>query len=191
MSTYTTAFPVVRRNAQRMERAQQVLTENGIIAALAAFTPVLAGTIPLGIDTISSDVDILCEVHNHVQFCMLLQEAFSLYRDFSLYSALVNDRATTVCNFFCADFPIEVFGQSLPVEQQYAFQHMVVEAHLLDYAGANAENAIRDMKQQGVPTEVAFGVYFALEGNPYQTLAGLYGASNELLRSIAVRSLSR
>lgn len=188
---YTTAFPIARRNAKRMSQAQYMLADNGIIAALAAFTPVLAGTIPLGIDTASSDVDILCEVQNHEQYCALLQEAFSPYRDFSLYSMSVQNIPTTVCNFFCADFPVEVFGQSLPVEQQYGFRHMVVEAYLLDYADANAERAIRDMKQQGVPTEVAFGVYFALEGNPYQALAELYGAANELLRNIAARSLSR
>lgn len=181
------AFPVWRRSAKRMADAQYVLNERGILAALAAFTPVLAGTIPLGIDTAGSDLDILCEVYNHEAFYALLREEFSVYPDFSLYSTLVQERATTVCNITCAGFPIEIFGQSLPVEQQYAYRHMLVEARLLDYAHADAEDAIRTMKCNGMPTEVAFGVYFALDGDPYQILLQLYGAPNEVVHDIATR----
>lgn len=181
MSLMLPVFPISRHNALRMERAQQVLPEHGIISAFAAFTPVLAGTIPLGIDAATSDLDVLCKVCDHTFFGALSHEVFSPYRDFSLYSTAVNGQATTICNFVCADFPIEIFGQDLPVEQQYAYKHMVVDARLLDCADARAEEAIHAMKSEAVPTEVAFGVYVALEGDPYQAVLQLDGAPDELV----------
>ena len=55
----------------RQQRAYAVLQAAELWPRLAQFGPVLAGTIPLAIDTLTSDLDMLCEVAPAAQphFC--------------------------------------------------------------------------------------------------------------------------
>ncbi|HEU0018496.1 MAG TPA: DUF4269 domain-containing protein, partial [Methyloceanibacter sp.] len=49
---------------------------SGILTALAEFDPHVAGTPPLGLDTATSDVDVLCHAPDGVAFAKTLVDAF-------------------------------------------------------------------------------------------------------------------
>lgn len=173
--------------AAKYGEAQEFLERAGLYRLLAPFDPVLAGTIPLGIETPDSDLDILCEVADHDAFSHRVHQSFSSYPEFSLYSAAACDPPATVCTFLCGPWRVELFGQSQPVQRQNAFRHMIAEARLLLMAGEPAVTALRSLKLGGLPTEAAFGMYFGIPGDPYQSLLELYTASDELLRAVALR----
>jgi len=96
--------------------------------------------------------------------------------------------------FAYAGFPIEIFGQPRPTREQHAYLHMLAEARLLetarrlDHGADRARDAIRCMKQAGIKTEPAFGRYFKLPGDPYQTLLQLARAPDTELAEIVRRS---
>ena len=66
--------------------------------------------------------------------------------------------------------PVELFAQPRPVEEQNGYLHLIAEARLLREGGEEALQAIRQLKFEGVKTEPAFGQYFCLPGDPYESL---------------------
>ena len=172
---------------KRQQAAYQALGRLKVFDILAGYSPLLVGTIPLDIDTAGSDLDIICQVKDsdhldHLdQLAALLRVHFSSWPDFSLRQRQHNQLPVVVCNFTFSGFPIEIFGQPRPVKEQRAYRHMVVEARLLSLAGPAAKEAIRRLKRRGIKTEPAFGEYFALPGDPFETLLTLGETSDEAL----------
>jgi len=148
----------------------------GVLAILSRYKPVLAGTIPLDIDIEGSDLDVICEVYQHGEFREVLESAFGRFLDFSLVDEQVQGLPTTICRFTFDGFPVEIFGQALPVERQNAYLHMVVEYELLCLHQA-AREAIRALKRLGYKTEPAFAKHFGLLGDPYRVLLEMAKAS--------------
>lgn len=72
------------RGSEKQQQAFNALSAIGIFSNLAAFTPVLAGTVPLGIDTYESDLDILCQYHDKDIFTDTLNRCYGHYPDFKL-----------------------------------------------------------------------------------------------------------
>lgn len=154
--------------AERYWRAQQAIAELRLFQLLAAYRPLLAGTIPLGIDLPESDLDIICQVTD--------QGAFR--RDLAPLASQADFRVRTkpgviICNFTYSGFAFELYGQPGPPERSQAYLHMVAEARLLALAGPGAVQAIRALKAKGLKTEPAFAAYFGLAGDPYQVLLEL------------------
>jgi len=182
------SYLAVGTSGQR--QAYQILVDLKIFDVLAGYNPILVGTIPLDIEVEGSDLDIICEVYDLSQFEALLQAQFSAWPDFSLRHRQHNNLPVVVCNFTVSDFPVEIFGQPRPVKAQHAYRHMVAEARLLSLAGRMAttgeaaKTAIRRLKAEGLKTEPAFGQYFVLPGDPYETLLTLAEAAEERLYKI-------
>lgn len=172
----------LREGTARQREAYHALMTLGIFEHLQAYSPVLAGTIPLDIDVPDSDLDIICEVHDLDAFERLIRECFSLYDDFRMRHYDVRGVASVVANFYAEGFMIEVFGLPYPVEAQNAYRHMVVEARLLALGGEKTKQAIRSLKQEGIKTEPAFAQYFGLVGDPYEAMLALYGLDDAILR---------
>ncbi|MFZ5825690.1 MAG: DUF4269 domain-containing protein [Bacillota bacterium] len=168
----------------RQQAAHAALEGAGVMQALAPWRPVLAGTIPLGIDVEGSDLDILCQVGENGPFLARLQAAFGHRPDFQVRQKIVGGLPTVIARFEAGGFLVEVFGQNRPVAEQNGYRHMLVEARLLQLAGPEASLAIRDLKAGGLKTEPAFARYFGLPGDPYQALLDLYGAGEAELRQI-------
>ena len=168
----------------RQQAAHAALEGAGIMQTLAPWHPVLAGTIPLGIDVEGSDLDILCQVEEDGPFLARLQEAFGHLPGFHVRQKQVGLLPTVIARFETGGFLVEVFGQNRPVAEQNGYRHMLVEARLLLLAGPEAARAIRELKAGGLKTEPAFARYFGLPGDPYQALLDLYDASEEELRQI-------
>jgi len=140
---------------------------------LRAFNPLLAGTIPLGIDLPDSDLDIICHCSNHKEFIKTV-EAFYLEEDnFSIRKMWWNDLESTVITFQSGDFEIELFGQDCPTEKQHAFRHMLIEHDIIQSKNGTFKDEIVQLKRQGVKTEPAFAKLLGLEGDPYEALLKL------------------
>jgi hypothetical protein len=177
-----TSITYMLEGSRRQMDAYHALLNLGIFSVLGQYSPVLAGTMPLDIDTEQSDLDIICEVQDLDAFEERLTTYFGKRNGFTIRRTTRHDLPTVVANFTYASFPIEVFGQPRPVREQNAYRHMVVEARLLAIGGEKARDAIRDLKQNGMKTEPAFAQYFGLQGDPYQTLLDMSDMSDEELR---------
>lgn len=167
---------------ERQREAYHALERLQVFGVLRDYTPVLVGTIPIGIDVEESDLDIVCEAHDLATFENQVTQAFGHHEGFRLKYKLINDLPTVVVNFD-AGFPIEIFGQPQPVTEQNAYRHMIVEARLLAIGGEEAQREIRRLKRMGLKTEPAFARYFNLEGNPFEVLLQLSRLSEDELRT--------
>lgn len=163
----------------RQQLAYPVLVQ--VMAKLADYQPVLAGTIPLDIDLPESDLDVICHADELEPFAEQVRGQFSHHQGFRIGEFVIGGQPSIVANFWLEGFQIEVFGQARPVVEQSAYRHMAVEARLLRMGGERAKWAIRSLKAAGMKTEPAFAQYFGLAGDPYQALLDLYGCSDREL----------
>ncbi len=158
------------RGSAIQKRAHQTLEELGVFEHLAPFKPVLAGTIPLDLALPESDLDILCEVHDMRSFDRLARTYFGQEPGFTSRRKMIKDVLTSIHRFEHGGFPIELFGQPVPVFEQRAFRHLLLEARLLEMGGEPARQKILEFKREGMNTEAAFARYFGLEGHPALSL---------------------
>lgn len=156
--------------SDRQRDAYQALIELDIFSVLAEFDPALTGTYPLGLETETSDLDVVCHVEDFDRFIALVEAAYGYFDDFHIIRREKNGLPTMICRFQFRTFPVEIFAQPRPSEEQNAYRHMMAEAALLRAGGEEARAAIRQLKRDGVKTEPAFGQYFCLEGDPYVAL---------------------
>ncbi|MGI4866527.1 MAG: DUF4269 domain-containing protein [Janthinobacterium lividum] len=178
----------------RQQQAYAALVASGLWPLLHEFGPVLAGTVPLGIDTEASDLDVLCEVPAAAQpqFAELLRAHFGARPGFRLVQCSIGGHATTVAGFRYAAEVLEVFGQAQPIAQQHGWRHLLVEHAVLQAGGAAWRTAVQALKQQGFKTEPAFARLLGLPGDPYAALLTLEDLSaSELHRLVAARPLPR
>jgi hypothetical protein len=171
------------RGTATQQAAYQALEALRVFPLLRAFDPVLAGTIPLDVDIPGSDLDIVCEAEEGDAFAQCLHDAFGHCVGFALRRDILKGLPTVIAQFTSQGFPVEIFGQPLPMTAQSAFRHMVVEERLLRHGGEEMRQKIRHLKRQGLKTEPAFAAIFALAGDPYDILLGLAELSEEELLS--------
>lgn len=137
---------------------------------LSDYNPVLAGTIPLGIDTPESDLDILCQVADFDRFIAFAKEAFSLYDGFSAQIGLVRNEPFVSVSFNCDGFVFEIFAQDKSFKEQHAYRHMLIEDYFLRREGQSFSAQIMELRSQGMKTEPAFATVLGLSGDPYLEL---------------------
>lgn len=161
----------------------------GLGAVLGAYHPVITGTIPLDIDVAGSDLDVCCEVAPAAQatFAAQLRQHYGHLLAFQLKHFTSRGYSAIVGSFSYEGLPIELFGQALPATQQYAYQHLVVEAAVLAVGGEPWRAAVRHLKQQGLKTEPAFAQLLRLPGDPYEALLTLEGLPVSELRALVAR----
>lgn len=158
---------------ERQKSAHKTLQSLGIFETLKAFDPLLAGTIPLGIDLPESDLDVICYCPDEAQFSQELVRHFGDHREFDIRTLFFAGVKSVVATFFYEDFEIEVFGQNIPSSEQNAYQHMLIEHQLLMSRDEHFRKQVIDLKQNGESTEGAFAMLLGLEGDPYEALLKL------------------
>lgn len=163
----------LRAGNVRQKRAYEVLRKHRVFSLLEEFTPFLAGTIPIEIDTEGSDLDILCCYQDGNFFTTVLQEAFSNYDSFHCKSKKVQGYETIIATFELEGLTLEIFGQNIPVEEQYGYRHMLIEYRLLKTYGNQLRDEVIQLKKTGMKTEPAFAKALQLRGNAYQVLLEL------------------
>ncbi|QRG65385.1 DUF4269 domain-containing protein [Brevibacillus choshinensis] len=168
----------------RQQAAWNAISQIRLMESLCAYDPVLAGTIPLQIDVPDSDLDIICVSHDLDRFDADVRAAYGSMEGYQESRILVSGKDSSVIGFYAHDFWFELFAQSVPVEQQNAYRHMVIEDRLLSIGGEEAYRDIRMLKANGMKTEPAFAHYFHIPGNdPYQALLELERYHTEELTS--------
>lgn len=177
MIDFTTIEYLTLGNA-RQKKACTTLKALKIFEKLDSYNPILAGTIPIGIDLSKSDLDIICECENHAEFDAKLSELFADKQNFQCNTYKEQGKTVTVANFRTAHFEIEIFGQNLPTVRQRAFRHMIVEYHILNQKGAAFKAQIQRLKAEGLKTEPAFAKLLGLVGDPYEALLKMESVLN-------------
>ena len=154
----------------RQQQAYQTLVENKVFEHLAAYDPILVGTIPINIYIETSDLDIACCWENKTQFMNELIHFLGHNQEFRLIETFINGEETVIANFKTAHFEIEIFGQNIPTKHQNGYRHMLVEHHILLERSEAFRQQIIALKRQGMKTEPAFGLLLGLKNDPYQAL---------------------
>lgn len=154
--------------------AARALVRLRIMELLADYTPALCGTVPLGCDLPTSDLDIACCAPRLPPFAEVLRAHFGDQPGFECRTEPLGGVRSVVARFRTGRRRIEVVGQELPIFRQRAFVHMLAEALLLQRAGPEAIGEVRRLKREGRTTEEAFGELFALAGDPYEALVAIY-----------------
>lgn len=151
-------------------KAYKIIQETNIFTELSVFTPILAGTIPIGINIESSDLDIICYWQNKDSFINTIYNIFHQEQGFKLSEKTIGGKVSVIANFTFDEFEIEIFGQNIPTKSQNGFKHMMIEYNLLETNDSTFRQAIIQLKKQGLKTEPAFAKLLGLEGNPYDEL---------------------
>lgn len=170
-----TKIDYLKSGTDKQKRAYQVLTNNRILEKLESFEPLLTGTIPINIDIDTSDLDIICCFAEAAEFESQLIALFGHHQNFKIFIPKHPD--AVAASFILDGFEIEIFGQSIPSQEQAAYRHMLVEHKLLVEKGESFRKQIVELKKQGYKTEPAFGKLLGIEGNAYEYLLNLYKLS--------------
>lgn len=155
-----------------------ILKRERLMDKLAEWDPVLIGTIPINIDTTSSDIDIAVQIEDIDRAEQYMREAFGAYPDFSMQKTETTYKKSIVVNFLVDGIPIEVYGENKPVECQNGYRHMVIEERFLELGGEAFRCAVVDLKESGMKTEPAFARLLGIENDPYDSLLMYYHRSD-------------
>lgn len=158
---------------KRQQLAFKELSDLKIFALLKEYKPLLAGTIPIGIDLPNSDIDIICQCKDHLKFRDFVSSNFGHQKAFHLKTKLRNKVETSIASFKATHFIIEIFAQNIASEKQNAFRHMLIEHRIMENKGISFKNKIIALKQSGYKTEPAFAKLLGLDGDPYKALLEL------------------
>jgi len=151
----------------------------------------LAGTFPLGLNTDSSDLDVVCYTKSPFRFANRLSTSFGWLPGFQARLRNIAGLPTVVAKFQYYGFPVEVFAQpKLPCKQR-AVRHMKIEEQLLRLGGNELRSCVRALRRIGAKTEPAFARCLGLPGDPYLAVLSLENLTEaevvELLRNGAYR----
>jgi len=160
----------LKTGSSRQQQAFKEIKDLGIFKKLQQYDPLLAGTIPIGIDIATSDLDIICYCEDHLEFSNLLQKTFGDQDDFQISTKINEGYKVTIANFNGVNFPIEIFGQNIPSKEQNAFRHMLIEYKILKEKDSIFIEKIITLKKTGLKTEPAFAKLLGIKGNPYKEL---------------------
>jgi hypothetical protein len=160
----------LRNGNEKQQRALSVIEQHNLFSILSPYDPLLAGTIPIGVDIASSDLDVLCCWKNREMFLEDMIEHFSAQQNFRLRVVNLRGRDSIVVNFKLEEFEVEIFGQNRPSREQEGFRHMVIEHELLLKHGEELRREVIRLKNEGMKTEPAFAKALNLEGDPYEAL---------------------
>jgi len=160
----------LKQGNDRQQQAYRVLMYYRVFEELAHFDPILAGTIPIQIDIADSDLDIICCFAEAASFCAKIIEAFGHHENFVIQEVANERSPAIVANFELDGFAVEIFGQPIATQKQFAYRHLMVEYKLLQRYGEAFRQQIISLKKQGHKTEPAFAIALGLSGDPYLAL---------------------
>ncbi|EJS68948.1 DUF4269 domain-containing protein [Bacillus cereus] len=164
-----TSITYLRSGNDKQQKVYEVMNKLNIMEDLVLYSPVLCGTIPIRIDTIQSDLDIVMEVHNFDIFEKEIRSLYDSYEGFKIKKKQINNTETIKGKFQFEGFEFELFGQPRPVRNQNAYKHMIVE-HMLLMQHPHIREEVIHLKEQGLKTETAFAQVLKIDGDPYEEL---------------------
>ena len=159
-----TSITYLQSGNEKQQKVYDVLNKLNIMEDLTLYSPVLCGTIPIRIDTIQSDLDIVMEVHNFDVFEQEMRSLYGSYKGFKIKKKKIKTTESIKVNF-----EFELFAQPKPVRNQNAYRHMIVE-HMLLMQHPHIREEILHLKENGLKTEPAFAQVLNIDGDPYDEL---------------------
>jgi len=154
-----------------------------LFASLAPFKPMVAGTYALGIQTESSELDVICEAADLSAFESALRASFANAPGFAVRH--IKGAAPAIAATFSVDgLAIAVFGQSQPTHEQHAFRVQLALGRLLRLADTTLRDDIIARKRAGAATEPAFATALGLPGKSSDAVLALESASDADLRAV-------
>ena len=164
----------------KMTKALDSFRRSGLDKLLVSWTPILAGTIPIGISVPGSDLDVICFSKSPKDVPdFILKYKDKLHPDLKIESVRYPNKNfnTSLIEMCFEGLPVEVYVDTLPTDQQNAFRHMLIEALLLELRQDLRAEVIR-LKNQRLKTEPSFGIALGLcekgrENESYQILLDL------------------
>lgn len=162
---------------------KQAIKELELLPKLREFEPVVIGTPPLGIDVISSDIDIACSCAELANFKIVSAAEFENFDNFQFRHTILQNQDSVVVQFKALNWDIELFCQSIPTDQQWGVRHFQIEQRLLEIA-PKLRAIVIDLKQTGLKTEPAFATALDLPGDPYTAILDVENINNDELQKI-------
>lgn len=164
---------------EMQQQAYSIISKISILHTLRQYTPIVVGTIPIGIDIPDSDLDIICHVSDFRSFQNLIRYHFKKNSNFQ--DKIDNSHYLA---FFSIDgLTIEIYAENETTTNQYAYLHMLIEDRLLKLLGSTFRKKIIELKLQGYKTEPAFGKLLGLQ-NAYVELLNFADFTDEQLIAI-------
>lgn len=176
---------VVRLEKNR--KVYEALVDSQLLKILNQYSPLVAGTFPLGLSVYDSDLDILLECSELDSFEKMIKEQFGNFLNFKSSFETVEGNNTLIVNFIHKGVPFELFAQYTPSVNQRAYQHFLIEERLLSIGGDKFHRLLLSQREKGLKTELAFSETLGLKGNAYESLLEIYNLSDkELIKLISV-----
>lgn len=160
------------------KKAFKSINELQILELLKEYSPIVTGTIPIGISIDSSDVDITCRFMDADKFEKKMSNLFGEHKDFKIQQKEKNGYWVVVASFTYQDFPFEIFGSLYPATDQNSYRHMLIEHRILQLLGEDFKQKVIQLKEEGLKTEPAFAKLFKFDGDPYLQLLDMEGISD-------------
>ncbi|MGH0555227.1 DUF4269 domain-containing protein [Bacillus pretiosus] len=164
-----TSITYLQSGNEKQQKVYDVLNKLNIMEDLILYSSVLCGTIPIRIDTLQSDLDIVMEVHNFDVFEQEMRSLYGSYKGFKIKKKKIKTTESIKVNFEFEGFKFELFAQPKPVRNQNAYRHMIVE-HMLLIQHPHIREEILRLKENGLKTEPAFAQVLNIDGDPYDEL---------------------
>lgn len=156
--------------SETQRSVRSVLFETGIFDRMERFSPIVCGSYPLDIALGGSDLDISCYAENLESYIYFALDNFKESENFYLKIKEIRSRPSVIVRFTHKEQMIEIFTQSIPVEQQHGYLHMVIEWHILQEMGRSFKEDLMALRREGIKTEPAFAHLLRLKGDPYISL---------------------
>lgn len=162
---------------------REAIRRSGVLAALRAFDPQVAGTPPLGLDLPASDIDILCHAPDAAVFAAVVWDRFRSQSGFALRQ-WIGDGRPVIAGFHAHGWAFEIFAAAVPVREQAGWRHFDVERRLLALGGTPLREAVMAGRRRGLKTEPAVATALGLSGDPYAALLDMQRQPDDALRRI-------
>lgn len=164
--TLNDLFREMETGNKKQQEAYAAINSLDILKHLKSYNPVLCGTLPIGIDITSSDLDIIMEVHDFDLFEEKINALYSNMKNFKVKRLTIRGREVVKSNFIFHNFEFELFGQAKPVHKQNAYLHMIIEHNLMK-KDPSLKGKVLNLKKQGYKTEPAFCKILNITEDPY------------------------
>ncbi len=162
---------------------QVVIERLAIADKLVQFPSMIIGTPPLGLATQNSDIDVAFQADDLHRFQQEAALAFGEQANYSHHSGCKRGEPYACIQFHAFDWEVELFCQSIPLDQQWGVRHFLVEQRLLQLHPP-LRLAVLELKQRGMKTEPAFASVLGLAGDPNEAILSLDSLSNNELREL-------
>ena len=161
---------------------KSAISSSGLLEALHGFDPRVVGTLPLGLSTPTSDIDVVCQVRDATAFAELVWRRYCCCEGFALYRWRSGGRPV-VARFAWDGWPFELFGDPRPVDRQEGWLHFEIERRVLALDDGRLREAVAEHRSRGMKTEPAFAAVLGITGDPYSGLLALGRESDAELRA--------